>query len=458
VDRVFVVQGVGTVVTGTLAGGRFRRGQTVCVQPGARVTRIRGMQSHNQDIEEAGPGRRVALNLPDLEALVGVARGDVVTTHDTGDASDTLDVVLCKSPRLMDAQVPGARPLKDGTPVRVHLGSANVAARVLLVGPAPLTAGGEALAQLRLETPLLALAGDRFIVRDASEQATLAGGFVLVPGAPRNRWRSAQNQAFLRVARTAVHSASELARAWIQLRLALRCDRLLQQSRFGADEISAGTARLIQARQAVAAGEWLVDAAWWSDLHAAAARQIEAYHASHPELPGLPLTALKSALSERVAAAGLLDLLVKDLTTQGYVVRENAIRRADFRPALPPQLERAGERLRQRLAEESLEVPSRAALAPDAMSQQALRYLVQAGEAVELGPDLVIGMAAWTRARATVRRVLRQQGRATTSELRQALGSNRRVTIPLLESLDRQGFTRREGDQRVLRADSEEAG
>jgi selenocysteine-specific elongation factor len=453
VDRVFVVRGVGTVVTGTLAGGTLKRGQPVCLQPRGLSTRIRGIQSHNQEIHVALPGTRVALNLPDLDAAVDVARGNVVTTSDAGEATGTVDVVLAKSSRLVDTQVAAARPVKDGALVRVHLGSANVPARVRLAGE-PLTAGQNSVAQLRLEGSALAFAGDRFIVRDWSEQTTLAGGVVLLPDAPRTGWMREEHQTFLVATQTAMHSVAQLTRAWLQREHAVRRDRLLRQSRFSPEEIATGSASLVEAQQARAAGNWVIDSAWWSDLSQEAGHRIQSHHQSHPELPGFPLTELKSAFSKRVPSSDVLDLLIRDLTAHGYVMQGNEIRRSDFRPALPPHLQEAGEQLRQRLTLEGLDVPSRKELAPDGISKQALRYLIQNGEAMELSPEVVVGIAAWTRARITVRRILRQRIRATTSELRQALGSNRRITIPLLEQLDRQGLTQREGDHRVLRTSS----
>src|SRR5438067_1906228 len=125
-------------------------------------------------------GTRTALNLPDVDADM-VQRGDVVTLGELGAASDTLDVLLEKSGRLAGTKTGAARPLKDGARVRAHLGSANAPARVHLLDRSPLQPGERALAQIRCETPLFAFAGDRFIVRDWPEQATLAGGLVLDP-------------------------------------------------------------------------------------------------------------------------------------------------------------------------------------------------------------------------------------------------------------------------------------
>src|SRR2546429_8743867 len=133
IDRVFTLRGIGTVVTGTLTGGTLRRGQTVVIRPSSGTTRIRSLQNHNREVEISGPGTRTALNLPDVEGS-GVQRGDVITLPELGEASDTIDVLLERSARLIKGKSGAARPFKDGSRVRIHLGSANFAARVALLG------------------------------------------------------------------------------------------------------------------------------------------------------------------------------------------------------------------------------------------------------------------------------------------------------------------------------------
>src|SRR5436190_3147571 len=166
----------------------MHRGQPVVVQPSGWETRIRAVQNHNRDMDASGPAMRTALNLPDVGADA-VQRGDVVTLAELGVPSKTLDVVLEKSARLTGTKTGAARPLKDGALVRVHLGSANAPARVHLLDRNPLQPGGRALAQIRCEKPLFAFAGDRFIMRDWPEQATLAGGQVLEPDGNLRRFR-----------------------------------------------------------------------------------------------------------------------------------------------------------------------------------------------------------------------------------------------------------------------------
>ena len=128
VDRVFTLRGIGTVVTGTLTGGTLRRGQTVVIQPSGMTTRIRSLQNHNRDAEISGPGTRTALNLPDVEGsptAAGIRRGDAITLPELGGPVNALDVTLEKSARLIGSNAAAARPLKDGSLVRVHHGSGN---------------------------------------------------------------------------------------------------------------------------------------------------------------------------------------------------------------------------------------------------------------------------------------------------------------------------------------------
>src|ERR1700694_122228 len=163
VDRVFTLQGIGTVVTGTLFGGTLRRGQSVVIQPSGKATRIRSLQSHGRDVEAGGPGTRTALNLTDLRVPEDIHRGDVVTLEALGGPSEILDVLLEISPRA-------TRVVKHGARVHAHYGSGSVAAHVALYSGNELAVGDRALAQLRLEAPAFVFAGDRFTLRDWAEQ------------------------------------------------------------------------------------------------------------------------------------------------------------------------------------------------------------------------------------------------------------------------------------------------
>ena len=178
IDRVFTLRGIGTVVTGTLTGGQFRLGQSVILQPQKLQARIRSIQSHGIEIECAQPGMRTALNLPDV-AIDQIKRGDVITDGDLV-ASSTLVALMERSPRLR-VKEPAARPLKSGSSIYLHHGTLRVAARVTSFESKALEPGKKIIARLKLASPIFAFVGDRFVVRDASEQHTIAGGVVLDP-------------------------------------------------------------------------------------------------------------------------------------------------------------------------------------------------------------------------------------------------------------------------------------
>jgi selenocysteine-specific elongation factor len=451
IDRVFTLRGIGTVVTGTLTGGALQRGQSVVIQPSGRAVRIRSVQSHNREVEISGPGTRTALNLPDAGADA-VARGDVVTLPSLGAASDCLDVLLEKAARLAGTKALAERPLKDRTRVRVHHGSGNYGASVHFLSSVRLLApGDQALARLRLDGAVFAFAGDRFIVRDWSEQATLAGGIVLDPMAGGRRFRSQVCANFLQSRAESPDQVEAFVASQLARDGAARRSDLLVQSCFSQAEVAGEVTQSVAQGRAIPAGEWVVAKDGWQRLQEQAAQAVDAEHRAHPERQGLALSELRAALAGALPAPELFDGLMRSLCETEFVQAGGAIRRRTHRPALPPHLQAAGAKLRALLTAKPWDPPSRKELATDSSAAAALRFLVQTGEAVELNDEVVLLAEHFTRAGEMIGGFLRQHGSATASELRQALGTSRRVIIPLLERLDREGLTRREGDRRVLR-------
>ena len=460
VDRVFTLRGIGTIVTGTLTGGTFSRGQGVVIQPTGKPTRIRTIQSHNRDVETSSPGTRTALNLADISVATkgatvssdaGVRRGEVITMTGSGGPSDTLDVLLEKSARLAGGKSLPARPLKDGALVRVHHGSGNFPARILLSDQKQIGAGERAIAQLRFASPVFVFAGDRFIVRDWAEQATLAGGVVLDPDASRKYFRSeAQRKCLERLPRS-FHDVAACAKAQLERDGITRRASLLLKFGFSAKEVAETVAWLEQVGKVTVAGELVADATWWKAIRQRAADAIDAEHKTHPDHAGLTLHGLRSAIESELSLTEVFDALVADLCRTGFVQEGFTIKRATHRPALPPQLQAAGAKLRTALTNKPFDPISRKELTADTAAQEALRFLLQSGEAVEISAEVVLSADALARATKIIKDYLREHGSATVSELRKVVGSSRRIVVPLLERLDRNGITRREADKRVLR-------
>jgi len=450
VDRVFTVAGAGTVVTGTLVGGQLQRGQAVVIQPGSRPARIRRMQSHGKDVELSVPGTRAALNLADVNPGAGVHRGDVITLPDLGSSNDCLDVMLEISARA-------TRSMKDGVRVRVHYGSGNVPAHAALADAKELPVGERRLAQLRLEAPVFVCAGDHLTIRDWSEQQTLAGAVVLDPDASRRSFRIGSRQQWLRrLAESfdteSVEMAAGVVAAYVARDRCVRPSRAFLKTRFSQSEIDTAIQQLVREGCVIAVGDMLVEPATWSAALQRSVQLIDEAHREHPERPGLSLTELRSAVTQAFPLDDVFDALVATLSDQGFLRSGAAIHRASHRAALPEPLRAAGETLRRALSAQPLEPPSRKELTPDVASQRALKFLIESGEVVEISTDLVLSASAAAQATTQVKAFVTRHGPATVSEIRQVLGTSRRVVVPLLEYLDRTFVTVRRGDRRTLRS------
>jgi selenocysteine-specific elongation factor len=309
--------------------------------------------------------------------------------------------------------------------------------------------GERALSQLEIQGAVLAFIGDRFVLRDPSERHTLAGGIVLDADGDRKRLRS-EAQCELLAARgdapldPAVFALSELTRDG-----ARRGSSLLIKSNFSAGEIEAATSALQAAGRLVRHGDTLAETIWWRSLKDRAAALIDAEHRTHPDRVGLDVTSFRAALGE--CEADIADALVADLTADGFRQVGAALKRASHQPTLPASLQPVAAKMRAALAAKSFDPPSRKEVAPDTEAQQALRFLIQAGEVVELAPEVVLLAASFERMKAQAAEFLAGK-EATAGELRQILGTSRRIIIPFLERLDRDRLTTRRGDWRTLRS------
>lgn len=437
IDRVFTLRGIGTVVTGTLTGGSLRRGQQIVVYPRNLETRIRSIQSHGHELEVAQPGMRTAINLPDFR-VDQIKRGDVVTLPGHGMPTSTLIVRLEKPPCLSrDATVPYR--VKNGSSIYVHHGTSRVAARIRVRENGSREGGKQKIAHLKLASPIFAFIGDRFVVRDSSERHTIAGGIVLDPDADK--------QSF--AANVTVDSIDSLVRAILARHGFAHRENLLSKSRFGVDDISKVLIKLQQSGEIVLCQHIAADREFWRKLRVQAAGLIDAVHKQTPERAGIDLSELRSAL--RIQEAELVESLVADLSTGDFVRKGSFIARASHRPTLPTHLQPVEKRIREALTGQPFDPPSRKAIESGPQARQVVRFLIENGEAIELALDVVLLRKSFERMKSQVAEFISKNGPATVSELRQALGSSRRIMVPLLERLDRDGITRRVADKRSLR-------
>jgi len=444
VDRAFTIHGVGTVVTGSLTGGPLHRGQSVFIEPRSRSARIRSLQSHSRNLETTQPGMRTAINLPDVATgPEGIQRGDVVTAQQF-DSSCVLDAMLVRSARGH------AAPLKSGASAYVHHGTTRALAKIVLAEKDRLANGESAVAQLRFEIPLLAFVGDRFIMRDASERHTIAGGIIL--NVEPSVFRSTAERALL-ASRAVAPDDVDLA-VWTEIARGqvVELSRFLERSRFSSEEITAALQKLAKHGEIFLTETVVAQMLAWRELRKQAAQFIDAAHKQHPERRGLELNELRSRMNS--VAPNIFEALVVDLCRAEFVCAGSTISRASHRASLPPKLKSAADKIIAALSAKPFDPPARKELAKDRERTEALGFLIDQRDIVEISSEIILVRESLEQISSIIADFIRANGPATAGQLREKIGTSRRVIIPLLEYLDRIGLTQRVGNVRRLRGPS----
>ena len=431
VDRVFGVRGRGTVVTGTLRGGPLQRNASLRLEPGGQPVRPRELQVRGAVVEAGGPGGRLAANLVGADRAA-IGRGSVLAIDPAVVATDRLLVALRRSVRLGDPGPVSASPLAGGTAIRLHLGTAQ-SSGVIRRGRRDVDGlvGGEFTAILRLDVPVAAARGDRFVLRRPSPPEPLAGGRVLDPRPPGGAaWRRAAASDVGALARAA--SPAECAVA----RLALHAALPVKDPDVAVLPTGAGV---------VARGSVLVPALASAALEEARAAVVSASSA------GLSRAALRSRVGRILrhgaslapqaandAAGALIDSAVAD----GRFARTGDLVHAPGRAVgLAPTVLAAMD-----LLERALDVPAPPGLLAAAReagcSPEGVHALEAAGRIVRVDRDLAWSARAYSDLEATASRMA-AAGPLTPATLRDAAGTSRKYVMALLEDLGRRGILTR---------------
>ena len=432
IDRVFSVRGTGTVVTGTLWSGAITRETNVRIFPGGRVARVRALESHGAVVERALPGNRVAVALAGVDRDE-VARGGVlIADGDPWHAS----AVLRADVALLD----GVTSLGVRTRVRFHLGTAEVGARVVAAA-GRVEAGAIVPARISLDEPVIARAGDRFVLRAASPAVTIGGGVVTDPRPAARR------------ARPWPHSGAGVAErlAWV-VSEAAGDGFAVHDAPVRLGVTRAGLAWVVRDSTSVTRiGERLYSATLRQSLRGQLLNVIETAHAAHPLEVGLPQQHARAALK---VSDELFDDVLKEVVAGSAVfVQGGVLAQAGWRAASSAADAERLDRLAEALERAGPEPPSVADLGVQfgATTAALMRVLERDGRAVAVATDRYL---ATTAAEALVVK-LRTGGAdgqpRTASQLKDILGLTRKYLIPFLEYCDRTGVTVRSGDTRVVR-------
>jgi selenocysteine-specific elongation factor len=307
--------------------------------------------------------------------------------------------------------------------------------------------GKKEIAQLGLASPIFAFAGDRFVIRDPSEQHTLAGGMVLDPNA--GEFRDEAKRKLLMSLATHPDDVHLWVRSEVGLRGFVSVQGLLDKSRFSNGEIAGALLSLKRDKEVVVHDKLAANASTWKALRDRATRLIDNELSKNPERVGYDLSELRVALRDK--STDVFEALVADMCSHDFIRKQSAITRRSHRPALPAKLQSIAAKIHEALCKKPFDPPPRRELEWDLEAQRVLRFLIESGEVIEISSDVVLLRESFERMKNAVADFIFKNGSATVSELRQTLESSRRTMVPFLERLDREGFTQRMGDKRSLR-------
>ena len=444
VDRVFSVAGFGTVVTGTLSGGEIATGDELRLYPRDRRVRVRGLQSHQEKVSRALPGRRTAVNLSGI-TTEEVQRGDVLAPPGLMTASQRLDARLRLLP---DAPV----TLKQNDEVDFFTGAAELPARITLLDRERLDPGEIAWVQFRFRAPLAVLKNDRFIVRRASPSETLGGGEIIDPNPPRHRRFRPETIAALET--LAAGSADEiLLQALEQRPIEIK---ELRSSTPGlspeqvdtalAELIAEGDARVLgRGSRAPGPTDFAVATSLWQSLSGRISDVLRAFHNSQPLRPGIAREQARSRIG--IPQPRLFDELIATAAAAGEVIDDGAtLRLPDFRMSLDPVRRAAADTFLAAIRTQPYTPPGPHEFNLDAETLAALEHLA---EVEKIADGVYFTPEAWNELVQGTLAFIDTNGSMTLSQFRDHFGTSRKYAQAALERLDQLKYTRRVGDDRV---------
>lgn len=453
IDRVFPVEGIGTVVTGTLWSGIVRPGDALTLMPSGKAVRVRQVQVHDRTVEEAQAGQRVALAIHGVPRE-SVERGDWLVTPGRFTSSHILDVKL--------ALLPSApKPLGSRSRLRCHLGASEILGRAVLLDRDALRPGESCYAQLRLEAPATASAGDRIVIRSYSPALTIAGASVVDP-TPSKRSRLGpkdgarldtllSGSAMEKLAALADEAGlAGIAGEGALVRLGSISESIAETASAAvAAAISVGAeAKLVRLRD----GRLLTPASWRLALERVTSAVVR-YGEANKLRDGIPKGELKSLLARELPAP-VFDEALQVLVQGGRLaLKGDRVTLPEAGPALSPKQAQAVGDLERRLSGKGFQVPEVSELVrgipPAERPGELIRYLVDSGRAVKVTSEFLYPKTLWDDLEGRLRSYFSKNARLSMGAFKDLAQVSRKYAVPMLEHLDRTGVTRREGDERV---------
>lgn len=455
IDRAFSMKGFGTVVTGTLISGKIAEGEELELLPTSTNVRVRGLQVHNKSVREAQAGQRTAVNLAGVDTAQ-IERGMVLASTGRLRSTQIVDVWI--------DMLPGAsRAVRSRSRVRFHAGAAEVLGRIrVLDGGQQIAPGSSALAQLRLEAPVVAIHGDRFILRSYSPAETIAGGVIVDPFATKHRGRELAHtlellRSLLREERTAKFEAFVQTAGDRGLRL-----NDLAAATGWTNEVLAKVASEVQKTGSVIeVGGLFIARSSLDRLSDAVVAELERYHKREPLARGM----LRETLREKLfthSAPELFNGVIARLEAQSKVVSEkDIVRSSKHSVGLSDQERELSKRIEQLYLAAGVEAPSiddamtkaNVAAPQRAQARKILQLLIDDKTLLRIQGEMFMHAKVVQELKAKLHKYATQHEPdrlIDVSAFKDLAGVSRKYAIPLLEFFDREQVTRRAGDKRLI--------
>ncbi len=451
VDRAFVIKGHGTVVTGTAMGAGVRVGQKLRVMPAGDEARVRSIQVHGESVESASACQRVALNLAGVEKT-HLQRGDVLT-------DDGLTLTTTRLDARIEIRPGSKRRLQHNQRVRFFIGAAETLARAILLGREEIGPKESGLAQLVLDDAVVALNGDRFVIRDETNSRTLGGGVVLNPLGRRSRRPLESYITDLAALANGLSAASIEALLRLQNELALPIRRIAELFNVPTDEVAAAVREGRFVRLSLGDEEGYTTAGKWNRLKDEAVEAVDRHHRDQPSAAGLEMEALRAQISSAVAPRAFRAVLDRLVQETELVREDNLVRRRSHKATLHGDTAALGRRVATLLQESGFQPPDPRQMAETlklaagdlARLREVLATLEREGQVVKIASDLYFAREPFEAARDKLLNYLATHGEITAATYRDQLSASRKYAIALLDYFDHTGLTTRVGDLRRLR-------
>ncbi|MCZ2127051.1 MAG: selenocysteine-specific translation elongation factor [Anaerolineales bacterium] len=440
IDRAFAMSGFGAVVTGTLRDGSFSVGDEVEILPRAIRGRIRGLQTHKQKEESAAPGSRTAVNISGADAK-DIRRGDTLVRPNQYQTTRRLDV---RFSALNDM----SKPLKHNDEIKFFVNASETIATVRVLGADEIVAGEAGWLQLELRDPVVALRGDRYILRRPSPGETIGGGAV-VESQPQGRHKRFDESVIKTLeALTQGSPADVLLEAASALQIA-SASEIIAKSRLEINAAQTALDELLQSGQLIALDNstLMITSARWAALSKKMREQIKIYHAQFPLRRGIPREELKSkvGLSSKAFNAALKYLSA----SEGARDERGTVSESGHEIKFAGRDQIKVQALRRAFAENPRLTPSVKECTAEA-GEEIVNALIESGELILISADIIFRAADYDDMVAQIKNEIQTRGKITLAEARDVLQTSRKYAQALLEYLDRAEITKRDGEARRL--------